>query len=215
MSIKILLADDHNVVREGFWTLLDAHHDMEVTGEAANGRGAVALSRQIRPDVIIMDVSMPDLNGIEATREILAEFPQAKIIGLSIHAEGRYIAEMLKAGASGYLLKDCPSSELISAIRTVVAGHTHLSPSVTDKVVTDYVRTAGGPEATVYSQLTSRERQVLQLLAEGRTMKEIADTLHLSVQTVHSHRQRLMQKLACHTIADLTKYAIREGITEL
>jgi len=214
MALRILLVDDHQIVRQGLRTLLDKEPDMEVAAEAEDGRAAVRLAREVSPQVVIMDVAMPDLNGIEATRQIVAESPGIKVIALSMHADRRFVSNMLKAGASGYLLKDSAFEELARAIRTVVADKVYLSPEVSDIVVKDYVK---GPqeEASAYSLLTPREREVLQLLAEGKSTREIADRLHVSVKTVETHRQQLMAKLELRSVAELTKYAIREGLSSL
>jgi len=210
MALRILLVDDHQIVREGLRILLEKEPDMEVAAEAEDGRAAVRLAREVSPQVVIMDVAMPDLNGIEATRQIVAECPGIKVIALSMHADRRFVANMLKAGASGYLLKDSAFEELARAIRTVAADKVYLSPEVSDIVVRDYVK---GPqeEASVYSLLTPREREVLQLLAEGKATREIADCLHVSVKTVETHRQQIMYKLKVRSVAELTKYAIRGG----
>ncbi len=213
MSVKILLADDHKIVRDGLRALIEGQPGMEVAGEAENGRAAVRLARDLSPDAVVMDVAMPDLNGIEATRQIVAEGAGARVIALSMHSDRRFVAEMLKAGASGYLLKDCAFEELTQAIQVVMGGQTYLSPGIASVVVEDYVRHAGeGADAV---GLTAREREVLQLLAEGRSTKQIASRLHVSAKTVETHRQRLMEKLNLHSIADLTKYAVRAGLTSL
>jgi DNA-binding NarL/FixJ family response regulator len=196
--------------------LLEKEPDMAVVAEADDGRATVRLVREKSPEVVIMDVAMPDLNGIEATRQIVAEFPKIKVIALSMYADQRFVLNMLKAGASGYLLKDCAFEELIRAIRLVMAHKTYLSPGVTDIVVKDY--TAGGnnsSQPSVFSVLSPREREVLQLMAEGRTTSQIAGLLHVSVKTVETHRQQIMHKLKIHSVAELTKYAIREGLTSL
>ena len=215
MAIKVLIADDHQIVRQGLRTLLEREPDLEVVAEAENGRSTVRLARESHPEVIIMDVAMPDLNGIEATRQIISEMPKVKVIALSMYADRRFVANMLKAGASGYLLKDCASEELVRAIRVVLAHKTFLSPGVADIVVKDYVQAPLGPEASVFSLLSNREREVLQLMAEGKSTNQIAECLHVSVKTVETHRQQIMQKLKMHSVAELTKYAIREGLTTL
>ena len=215
MRTRILLADDHKIIRDGLRALLEKLPDMELVAEAENGRNAVRLARKLSPDVVIMDVAMPDLNGIEATRKIISETPQVKVIALSIHSDRRFIVEMLKAGASGYLLKDCAFEDLTKAIGAVRTNHIFLSPGIADKVVKDYVSSLSSTGFSVYSILTDRELEVLQLLAEGRTTKQIASRLHVSVKTVETHRKNIMDKLDIHNIAELTKYAIREGLTSL
>jgi DNA-binding NarL/FixJ family response regulator len=215
MAIKVLIADDHQIVRQGLRTLLEKEPDLEVVAEAENGRSTVRMARESNAEVIIMDVAMPDLNGIEATRQIISEMPKVKVIALSMYADRRFVSNMLKAGASGYLLKDCASEELVRAIRVVLAHKTFLSPGVADIVVKDYVQTPLGPEASVFNVLSNREREVLQLMAEGKSTNQIAECLHVSVKTVETHRQQMMQKLKMHSVAELTKYAIREGLTTL
>jgi DNA-binding NarL/FixJ family response regulator len=195
--------------------LLEREPDLEVVAEAENGRSTVRLARESHPEVIIMDVAMPDLNGIEATRQIISEMPKVKVIALSMYADRRFVANMLKAGASGYLLKDCASEELVRAIRVVLAHKTFLSPGVADIVVKDYVQAPLGSEVSAFSVLSNREREVLQLMAEGKSTNQIAECLHVSVKTVETHRQQMMQKLKMHSVAELTKYAIREGLTTL
>jgi len=214
MSLKILLADDHKIVRDGLRSLIEKEPGMRVVAEAEDGRTAVSLAREHTPDVVIMDVSMPGLNGIEATRQIRAEQPDAKIIALSMYSDRRFVTGILGAGASGYLLKDCAFEELIEAIHTVSKGQYYLSPGITGVVVQDYVGKVAA-ELSSSSVLTPREREVLQLLAEGHSTKEIAGALHLSVKTVESHRQKIMQKLNIFNVAGLTRYAIREGLTSL
>jgi len=215
MAIKVLIADDHQIVRQGLRTLLEREPDLEVVAEAENGRSTVRLARESHPEVIIMDVAMPDMNGIEATRQIISEMPKVKVIALSMYADRRFVANMLKAGASGYLLKDCASEELVRAIRVVLTHKTFLSPGVADIVVKDYVQAPLGSEVSAFSVLSNREREVLQLMAEGRSTNQIAECLHVSVKTVETHRQQMMQKLKMHSVAELTKYAIREGLTTL
>jgi DNA-binding NarL/FixJ family response regulator len=215
MSIRIVLADDHKILRAGLRAMIVEQPDMEVVGEAENGRVAVNLARTLSPDVVVMDIGMPDLNGIEATRQIVAEVPGVKIIGLSMYSDRRYVAGLFGAGASGYLLKDIEFEELIEAIQAVVAGQVYVSSGVTGVVIEDYVHRISGNEAGGISVLTPREREVLQLLVEGRSTKQIAYELEVSIKTVESHRHRVMEKLDLHNIADLTKYAIRAGLTSL
>lgn len=213
--IKVLLADDHKIVRDGLRTLLEKHVDIAVLGEAEDGREALQLARKLSPDVIVMDIAMPELNGIEATRQILSEYPGVKIVALSMHSDKRFVSEMLKAGASAYLLKDCAFEELITAIRTIMKGKIYLSPGIAGVVLEDYIRSDRKTDPSVFSQLTDREREVLQLMAEGKTTKEVAAHLNVSIKTVETHRTNIMTKLDIHTIAELTKYAIREGLTTL
>jgi len=213
MSIRIILADDHTIVRHGLNKLIQQQEDMEVIAQAADGHSAVELTRELSPDMVIMDIGMPDLNGIDATRQIIHEFPQVKVIGLSMHSGQKFVIEMLKAGASGYLLKDCALEELTTAIKTVAAGKIYLSPSITDVVVENYVRHSQKKESSAFSLLSQREREVLQLMAEGKTTKQIGQHLHISPKTVEGHRLRLMAKLNIDSVAKLTKYAIQEGLT--
>jgi len=215
MSTRILLADDHRIVREGLRALIEKQPNMEVVAEAENGRTAVELVQKLHPDVIIMDVAMPDLNGIEATRQIIAKALSVKVIALSMHSDRRFVVEMLRAGASGYLLKDCAFEELVHAIRAVVINRIFLSPKINDIVIKDYLRLFPKTEFSVFSILTPRQRQVLQLLSEGKTTRQIAFHLQVSVKTVETYRQQIMDKLDIHSIAELTKYAIHEGLTSL
>jgi len=215
VSIRILLADDHKITREGLRSLLEKEPDMEVVAEAEDGRTTVSLVRELQPDVVIMDVSMPDLNGMEAARQIGSEFGNVKIIALSMHSDSLFVTEMLKSGASGYLLKDCAFEELARAIRVVVADQTYLSPSISGVVVNGYLHRVSRVDISGPQALTDREREVLQLVAEGKSTKEIALALHISVKTVETHRRQIMDKLDIHTVAELTKYAIRKGLTSL
>ncbi len=215
MSIKILLADDHQITRQGLKALLEKQSDMEVIGEAEQGREAVTLTRQLSPQIVIMDVSMPDLNGMEAAKQITNERPDIKIIALSMHSDSLFVTEMLKSGASGYLLKDCAFEELVQAIRTVNSGKTYLSPSISGVVVSDYVHRLSKPGNSNLEVLTAREREVLQLIAEGKSTKQTALKLHISTKTVETHRRQIMDKLDIHSVAELTKYAIRKGFTSL
>jgi two-component system response regulator NreC len=213
MSIRIILADDHTIVRHGLNRLLQQEEDMEVIAQAADGHSTVELTRELSPDMVIMDIGMPDLNGIDATQQITRDFPQVKIIGLSMHSGKKFVVEMLNAGASGYLLKDCAVEELTTAIKTVAAGQIYLSPSITDVVIDNYIRRSETKENTAFSLLSQREREVLQLMAEGKTTKQIGLQLHISPKTVEGHRLRLMSKLNMDSVAKLTKYAIQEGLT--
>ncbi|MBT3198412.1 MAG: response regulator transcription factor [Phycisphaerales bacterium] len=215
MRIKILLADDHDVVRSGLRSLLGQENDMDVIADAGDGRQAVELARTLRPDVVVMDISMPELNGTTATKRVLAESPGVKVLALSAHTDRRFVSDMLQAGAAGYLPKSCAPEELVKAIREVYAGGIYLSPKVAGVVVDGFIRADGQPGATAVAHLSDREREVLQLIAEGKSSKEIGASFHISTRTVDTHRQRLMDKLDLHTIAELTKFAIREGLTEL
>ncbi len=215
MSIRILLADDHKIIREGLRTLLEKEQGMEVVAEAENGRMTVKLAMKLSPQIIIMDVTMPDLNGIEATRQIISDLPGAKVIALSMHSDRRFVTRMLEAGASGYLLKDCAFDELISAIRAVSTNQTYLSPAIASIIVEDYRGYLSKKSSSVSSPLTAREHEVLQLLAEGKSTKQIASCLHVSGKTVETYRRQIMEKLNIYNIAELTKYAIREGLTSL
>ena len=208
-----MIADDHQIVREGLRAMLEKEHDIKVVGEAVDGRMTERLARELVPDVIIMDVAMPDLNGIEATRQIVAELPGVKIIALSMHDDRRFILNMFKAGAAGYMLKDCAFKDLAKAIRVVMSHKTYLSHEIADIVVKDYLASNSPAESSVYQLLSPREREVLQLIAEGKTSNQVADNLHISVKTVESHRQQIMIKLKIKSVAELTKYAIREGLT--
>jgi two-component system response regulator NreC len=215
MGIKIIVADDHRIVRNGLRILLNSEPDIEVIAEAENGRKTIQLTRELSPDVVVMDITMPDLNGIEATRQILAEFPQVKIIALSMHNHEQFVTGMFMAGASGYLLKDCSVDELAAAIRAAAKGEVYLSPGVANMVIKNYVRQLKESEKSMPPILTPRESEVLQLVSEGKTSKEIASLMYISVKTVDTHRRHIMDKLAVSSIAELTKYAIRAGLTSL
>lgn len=215
MSARIIIADDHRIVRQGLRALIEKHPDMQVMGEAATGREAVVMVRELLPDIILMDVSMPDMNGIEATRRIKSEYPQIRILALSMHSDRRFAMEMLKAGASGYLLKDSAFEEMAHAIRAVMSGHTYLCHKIADVVIKNYINLTAKQESSAFSELTVREREVLQLIAEGKSTKEIASALEVSVKTVETHRQQMMEKLGVRSVAELTKYAIREGLTSI
>ena len=215
MSVKVLLVDDHAIIREGLRSLLEKQPDMEVVADVDDGRRAVEMVRELSPDVVIMDVTMPRLGGIEATRQITSESPSVKVIALSIHSKRRFVADMLQAGAAGYILKECLFDELVQAIHAVCEGGRYLSPSITDVVVNDYVKRLSSDEESPLRSLTGREREVLQLVAEGKSTKEIAIELHVSTKTIEANRRQIMEKLSMHSVAELTKYAIREGLTQL
>jgi DNA-binding NarL/FixJ family response regulator len=219
MAISVLLADDHQIVRDGLRSLLAKEPDIEVIGEAENGQEAIDLSRELCPDVVVMDIGMRELNGIEATRRLVEICPGTRVVALSMHADRRYVSEMLAAGASAYLLKDGAFDELAAAIRAVAEGRSYLSQSVSGTVLDDYVRRmADGtaePSSTTGRALSPREREVLQLIAEGCSTKEAAARLHLSVKTVETHRRQIMDKLGIYNIAGLIKYAVREGLASL
>jgi DNA-binding NarL/FixJ family response regulator len=215
MQLNVLIADDHRILRQGLRSLLEKEPDLRVSAEADNGRDAVAAVEKNPPDLVIMDVAMPGLNGIEATRKLLAIKPNLRVIGLSMHTDRRFVAEMLKAGAVGFVSKDSAFEELVQAIRTVLSGKVYLSPAAAGVVVDDYLRRNGPGESTAFSALTAREREVLQLMAEGRNTKQIAMDLHVSIKTVETHRRQIMEKLELFSVAELTKYAIREGLTTL
>ena len=215
MSIKIVIADDHKIIRDGICSLLEKHPNMEVVAEVDNGREAVEVTRQLAPDVVIMDISMPGLNGIEATRKITEYNPDIKVIGLSMHADVEYVSGLLKAGASGYILKECAFGEIVQAINAVVRNKYYICPEVAYVVIEGFKGKHVTQDRDDTSLLTEREREILQLIAEGNSSKEIAANLNLSIKTVASHRQNIMDKLNCHDVVKLTKYAIRKGITSV
>lgn len=215
MSPRIMLVDDHQMFRDGLRPLLERTPGHEVVAEAGDGHAAVRLAAELVPDVVVMDVSLPGLNGIEASRQILAANPAVKVIILSMHADRRFVTATLKAGAVGYVLKESAYNELITAIQAAVRGRTFLSPPIQDLVVQDYAALTRQDGDSAFTRLSGREREVLQLLAEGCSTKEIADRLNVSVKTVETHRKQVMDKLNLHSVAELTKYAIREGLTPL
>jgi DNA-binding NarL/FixJ family response regulator len=209
--VKILLCDDHRLLRDGLRAILEKE-GLEVVGESANGREVIALAAELMPDLILMDITMPELNGVDATRLLLKEFPRLKVIGLSMNSDRRYVVAMFAAGAVGYLLKNSASEELILAVRAVAAGLKYVSPAIAGSFVDGYLADSGSAPA---KPLSPREREVLQLLAEGKSSKDIATHLDIGATTVETHRRQIMDKLRLRTVAELTKYAIREGITSL
>lgn len=217
-KVRILLADDHQILRDGLRTLLNTQDDMEVVAEADTGRKAIEMSLSNHPDVLVMDVVMPELNGIEATNQLKKELPGIKVLALSMHADRHFVAEMLKAGASGFLLKECAFHELAQAIRSIISGKMYLSPSISKCVIEEYVGYLSGEgkeETDSISALSHREKEVLQLIAEGKGNREIARTLHISVKTVETHKYNIMRKINLHSVAELTKYAIKSGLTPM
>ncbi|MEO5923179.1 MAG: response regulator transcription factor [Bryobacteraceae bacterium] len=207
-KIRVLLADDHTILRKGVKLLVGAQPDMEVVGEAKTGREAFEEARRLTPDVVVMDISMPELNGIEATRQICDQFPQTKVVALSMHQDSVYVREVLRAGARGYLLKNSEDADLLRAIRCLHRGEAFLSPAISDAVLSDYRRHVSNPT----DLLTSREREILTMIADGQTNKGIANALNLSIYTVESHRGSVMEKLNLHNTGDIVRFAIRNGL---
>lgn len=215
MKIRILLADDHTILRAGLKMMLNAQPDMEVIGEAQDGRQAIQEAQRLQPDVILMDITMPDLNGIEATRQIKRVLAEVKILVLTMHENDEYVFQALRAGASGYMLKEAADTELITAIHVIKSGQFYLSPTAQSVVVGDYLqRVRTGEERDSYSSLTEREREILKLVAEGHTNNQIAERLIISPKTVDTHRTHVMDKLNLHSRAELVKYAMRRGLLE-
>lgn len=212
--IKILLADDHRIMRDGLRALLMHEPDIEVIAESSDGREALDLARSLKPDIIIMDMCMPSLNGIDATRQICSIDNSIKVLALSMYADKRYVIGALSAGASGYVLKDCAFEELVKAIHTLTEGKTYLSQGIVD-IVVDSCKNVNRAQNQLFLALTTREREVMQLLSEGTSVKDAARILNVSSKTIETHRQHIMEKLNLHSVAELTKYAIREGLTSL
>ena len=215
MAIRTILADDHTVLRKGLKSLLDQQQDIEVVGEAEDGLEVIKLVKKLVPDIVILDIGMPAMNGIQATQHIIAEVPNTKVLALSMHSDHQFVVKMLQAGASGYLLKDCAFEELIAAVRTITDGKYYLSKDVTGVVINDYINKIQATNSIGQPVLTTREREILQLITEGKSTVEIAKLLYVSSKTVETHRKNIMDKLCIHTIAELTKYAVREGLTSL
>jgi len=215
MTVRVLLVDDHKMMRDGLRALLSAVSDFEVVGDASDGRSALDLVRTLSPDVVVMDIGMPELNGVEATRRIRTEYEQVRVIALSTHTDKRYVHHILEAGACGYVLKISAHDELVRAVRAASVGRTYLSPEIAGLVVERSTVAHTADEVTAFSTLGSREREVLQLVAEGKTSGETAKQMHISVKTVETHRRNIAQKLGLHGTAELTKYAVREGLTSL
>jgi DNA-binding NarL/FixJ family response regulator len=215
MNIRLILADDHKIFRDGLRPLLERHGGFQVVGEAGDGHELLALAAETRPDLVILDVSMPGLNGIEATRQLRAMDETIRVAILSMHADRRFVVESLKSGANAYLLKDDGFEDLIAALPRVMDGHTVLADRIHDHVVQEYLALAQSEAGTVFDRLSPREREVLQMIAEGRSTKEIARAQDVSVKTVETRRSQIMEKLDLRTVAELTKYAIREGLTSL
>ena len=215
MITQIILADDHAMLRQGLRSMIEKHAGMHVVAEADNGIATVQLVKKHQPNLVIMDITMPDMNGIDATKEIIETCPHVKVIALSMHSDKKFVTEMLAAGASGYLLKDCAFEELMNAVRMVLLNRTYVSPEIAGPLLKEYANHTNSDSVQEHPALTSRERKVIQLIAEGKSTKEIATMLHVSVKTVEKHRWNIMEKLQLRSVAELTKYAIREGLTSL
>lgn len=215
MNIHILLADDHTILRAGLKMMLNAQPDMEVVGEAQDGRQAIHEAQRLHPDIILMDITMPDMNGIEATKQVKKQLPEVKVLILTMHENEEYVFQALRAGASGYMLKEAADTDLINALRIIQSGNFYLSPAAQSVMVGDYLqRVRAGEEKDSYSSLTEREREILKLVAEGFTNNQIAERLVISPKTVDTHRTHIMDKLNLHSRAELVKYAMRRGLLE-
>ncbi|MDP2731140.1 MAG: response regulator transcription factor [Dehalococcoidales bacterium] len=215
-KIRVLIIDDHTIVRTGIRLLLNSQPDMEAIGEAENGNKGLALAKELRPDVIIMDINMPDMDGITATRVIKKELPEARILALTMHRDSRYFFQMLKEGALGYVLKDAEPDELLDAIRAVNQDKAYLLPDLARRLLDDYLdRLKAGDEQDTYNELTTREKEVLKLIGEGRTSREIGEMLFISLNTVERHRSAIMEKLGMHNKGQLIRFALRKGLVKM
>jgi DNA-binding NarL/FixJ family response regulator len=215
MKISILLADDHKILREGIRSLLEKEPDFEVIGETDNGRTAIELACDLKPDVVIMDIGMPDMNGVEATKEILSLVPGIRVLALSVYSDKRFVVEMLNAGATGYIVKDCAFDEMLAAVRSVASNQRYIAPKLLENIIEDYMKNKFINGIKKKDLLTPRETEVLSLIAQGKNTKEISFALNISMKTIDTHRQNIMDKLNIHNIVDLTKYAIRTGLISL
>ncbi len=214
-KVRIALADDHKLFRMGLRQLIERHPEVSIIGEAATGLEAISIAKEHIPDVVLMDISMPELNGIEAARRLHEELPEVRVVIVSMHSDRRYVLEALRAGVRGYLLKDSSPEEIFRAIQKVMSNQFYLSPQINEQVIAGFVQQGGSAAPSAFDILSGREREVLQLLAEGKSTKQIADLLNLSAKTVETHRMHIMDKLDIHTLPELTRYALREGLTSL
>lgn len=214
-KVRIVIADDHKLFRMGLRQLIERHPEVAIIGEAATGLEAISIAKEHTPDVVLMDVSMPELNGIEAARRLHEELPEVRVVIVSMHSDRRYVLEALRAGVRGYLLKDSSPEEIFRAIQKVMSNQVYLSPQINEQVIAGFVQQGNSTAPSAFDILSGREREVLQLLAEGKSTKQIADLLNLSAKTVETHRMHIMDKLDIHTLPELTRYALREGLTSL